>query len=331
MLSDTNHVRPATGGAKDFRQLWAELPNAGVLLGLLAAWALLFHFLGNSTLGYIHSPSIFRWWFEALQGIQDQEHAYIMPAVTLGLLWWKREELAALSKRVWWPALLLFLLAILLHLLGYLLQQTRLSVVAFFLGIYVLSGWVWGWSWLRATMFPFALLLFAVPLGSAAEPLTVPLRQMATQITAWLCQGALGINVQHTGNLLFSPTGAYEYEVAGACSGIKSLTTIMAFAVIYGYLNLKSLWRRLGLITLAAPLAVLANVCRLTMIIITAETYGQQAGHRVHDNQWLSLVPYVPAFLGVGLAAWWLREDRKSAAKPVPTEPVLIAEAGQKS
>ena len=105
----------------------------------------------------------------------------------------------------------------------------------------------------------------------------------------------------------------------------------MAFAVIYGYLNLQSPWRRLGLISLAAPLAVLANVCRLTMIIITAETYGQQAGHRVHDNQWLSLIPYVPAFLGVGLAAWWLREDRKPAAKPVPTEAVLIAEAGQKS
>jgi exosortase len=266
-----------------------------------------------------------------LQGIEDQEHAYIMPVVTLALLWWKRDELAALPKRVWWPALLLFLLTILLHLLGYLLQQTRLSVVAFFVGIYVLSGWVWGGAWLRATVFPFALLLFAVPLGSGVEPVTVPLRLMATKITAWLCQVALGINVQQTGNLLFSPTGAYQYEVAAACSGIKSLTTIMAFAVIYGYLNLKSFWRRLLLITLAAPLAVVANVCRLTMIVITAETYGQAAGHRMHDNQWLSLIPYIPAFLGVGLAARWLREDRKSASKPVPAEQVLIAGAEQKS
>ncbi len=330
MLSDTNHVRPATGGAKDFRQLWAELPNAGVLLGLLAAWALLFHALGNSELGYYPSSSLFRWWHAALEAIQDQEHAYVMPAVTIGLLWWKREELAALPKRVWWPALLLFLLAIVAHLAGYLVQQARLSLVGFCAGAYALSGLVWGKAWLRAALFPFALLLFSVPLGTSVEPVTLPLRLVATKITAWLCQGVLGINVVQTGNYLFSPTGAYEYEVAAPCSGIKSLTTIMAFAVIYGYLNLNSLWRRLSLIALAAPLAVLANVCRLTMIIVTAETWGQEAGHRVHDNQWLSLIPYVPAFVGVGLAARWLREDRKPAARTVPAEPVLMTEAGQK-
>ena len=331
MLSETNHVRPEPGCAKNSRQLWAELPNAGVLLCLLAAWGVLFHFLGNSTLGYIHSPSIFRWWLESLQGIQDQEHAYVMPIVTLGLLWWKRDELAALPKRVWWPALLLFLLAVALHLFGYMIQQTRLSVVAYFGGLYALSGLVWGAAWLRATVFPFGLLLFAVPLGAAADPVTVPLRLLATKTTAWLCQVALGINVQHTGNLLYSPTGAYDYEVAGPCSGIKSLTTIMVFAVIYGYLNFNSLWRRLALIALAAPLAVLANVSRLTLIIITAETYGQQAGLRVHDSQWLSLLPYVPAFLGVGLAARWLREGKKPGVNSAMAEPLLIAGAEQKS
>jgi exosortase len=330
MLSDANNVRPVTDKPNDFRQLWAAWPHAGVLLCLLVAWVLLFHFQGNSELGYYPSSSLFRWWRAALQAIQDQEHAYVMPGVTVGLLWWKREELAALPKQVWWPALLLFLLAIAAHLAGFLVQQTRLSVVAFCAGLYVLSGLVWGKVWLRAVLFPFGLLLFSVPLGTSVEPVTLPLRLMATKITAWLCQGVLGINVVQTGNYLFSPTGAYEYEVAAPCSGIKSLTTIMAFAVIYGYLNLNSFWRRLFLIALAAPLAVAANICRLTMIVVTAETWGQQAGHRIHDNQWLSLIPYIPAFVGVGLAAYWLREDRKAAAKTVRSEPVLMAEAGQK-
>ena len=271
--SNSSQSTPAsTRGA--WHDPWRQLPNWGALLGLLAAWIVLFHFLGNSTLGYVHSPSVFRWWIWTMNGIQDQEHAYFMPAVVLGLLWWRREALAALPKRVWWPAILLFVLAIAVHVVGYLVQQTRLSVAAFFVGIYALTGLVWGASWLKATIFPFSLLLFCVPLGSGTEAVTVPLRLMATKITGVLCHDVLGIvRVRQSGNLLFADDGAYQYEVAAVCSGIKSLTTILAFAIIYGYLTLATLWRRLCLVALAAPLAVLANVCRLTMIVVASETF----------------------------------------------------------
>lgn len=316
---------------------WRQVPNRGVLLGLLAGWIVLFQFLGNSTLGYVSSPSMFRWWAWTMHGIHDQEHAYVMPAVVLGLLWWKREDLAALPKRVWWPAVLFFVLAIAVHVTGYLVQQTRLSVAAFFAGIYALTGLVWGAAWLRATVFPFSLLLFCVPLGPGAEPLTVPLRLLATKITGVICHDVLGIlRVQQSGNLLYAADGAYQYEVAAVCSGIKSLTTIMVFSVIYGYLTLPSLWRRVLLVALAAPLAVVANVCRLTMIVVASETFGPAAGNYVHSSDWISLVPYVPAFIGVLLAARWLRGGRKSrvnppAGDPPAANPVFIAGAEQKS
>jgi exosortase len=309
------------------------MPNAGLLLCWLVAWAVLFHFWGNSTLGYVNSPSLFRWWLWTMRGIDDQkELAYVMPAIVLGLIWWRWEEIARLPKRIWWPALALFFLALLLHLAGYRIQQARVSVVAFFAGIYALTGLVWGRGWLRATLIPFALLAFCVPLGSGVEPLkvTLPLRLLATEITAVFCHG-LGVNVIHRGNLLFDAAGDYQYEVAAACSGIKSLTTVVAFSIICGYVCLKSPWRRIFVVGSAIPMAVAANVCRLTMIVLASETFGQKAGTYVHNSEWVSLLPYIPAFCGIGLVTYWLRENRKRPEPSAAPAPLLATKAELKS
>ena len=102
------------------------------------------------------------------------------------------------------------------------------------------------------------------------------------------------------------------------CSGIKSLTTIVAFGVIYAYLGFQSWWRRSLIVATAIPMAVAANVCRLSLIIIAAETFSPEAGNYVHDSGLLSLVPYIPAFGGMLLLGWWLREDRKPRTPRTP-------------
>lgn len=306
------------------------LPNAGLLLCWVVAWAALFHFWGNSTLGYVKTPSLFHWWSWTIYRIDDQrELAYVMPGITLGLIWWRWDEIAALPKRIWWPALALFLVAALLHVMGYRIQQARVSVVAFFAGIYAMTGLLWGWAWLRATFFPFALLAFCVPLGTGAEPLTVNLKLLAAKITAVLCH-ILGVDVIRRGTLLFDAAGDYQYEVAAACSGIKSLTTVLAFSVICAYVCLKSAWRRLLVAGAAIPMAVAANVCRVTMIILASETFSPKAGDYIHNSWWVSLLPYIPAFVGTGLVAFWLRENRKRRAPAAEPAPLLAAKAESK-
>src|SRR5712671_3747209 len=86
---------------------WRQLPNKLIFFALLAPWFLLFHYLGNSTLGYVNTPSIFGWWVWIYTGgldgataaksitkilAMDEAHAWFVPLVVLGLLWLKRRE-----------------------------------------------------------------------------------------------------------------------------------------------------------------------------------------------------------------------------------------------
>lgn len=309
--------------------VWRAIPNRVALVILLMGWAALFHWLGNSTLGYVDSPSLFGWWSWTMENTPDEEHAYLMPFVVVALLWSRRDEFLKLDKRAWIPALGVLLLAMLLHTGGYLVQQTRLSVVAFFLGIYGIVGMMVGRSWMAAAIFPFSLFVFCVPLGpGGTEIISFPLRLMATTITAVFSDWVLGIKVIQSGTQLMDAGGTYQYEVAAACSGIRSLTAIVAFSVVYSYISFKTGWRRMLIVASAIPLAVVANVFRLALIVVAAEAFGQDAGNYVHESSIFGLAPYIPSIGGMLLLGWWLSEDRKKRKEP---EPMLVAGAEQKS
>ena len=306
----TDHPSTAADAPPGFREefplVWAQIPSKALFGVLLAAWLALFHFLGNSTLGYVDTTSLFRWLIYAYENNADDQLGYVMPFMVLVLLWWKRQEVLDAPKRIWWPALVLVVMGLLFHFLGFLVQQTRLSVIGFFVGLYGLTGMVWGPRWLRATFFPFFLLAFCVPLGNTAEKITFPMRILATKISVILSHG-LGVEVVRQGTSIWEPTGKFQYEVAAACGGIRSLTAFLAFSMIYSFVFLKGAWRRLLVIGAAFPLAVLSNVIRLMSIIVAAEAVNQQAGNWVHENFFFSLLPYLPSLLGVLALGYWLQ------------------------
>jgi exosortase len=294
--------------------LWRSMPEKPLFFSLLAVWILFFHLLGNSTFGYTETSSLFAWLNYTYHNSEDDQHGLLVPFVVLVLLYVKREELAPLPKAPWWPALALVVAGLLLHVVGYVVQQTRVSVFAFFLGLYGLTGLVWGPRWLKASFFPFFLFVFCVPIATVSEKITFPLRILATKTTVGLAQTVLGIDVLQNGTSIWEPSGRYQYEVAAACSGLRSLTAIFALATIYGFLEFRKNWQRLAIIASAFPLAVIGNVVRLTTIIVAAETFGQSAGNYVHESIWFSLLPYVPPIAGLLFLGHWLG---KRTAHPI--------------
>ena len=291
---------------REFTACWQRLPNKSFFFALLAAWLVLFQFLGNSTFGYYDSTSLVAWMYHAYTSpVTDDGHGSLIPWVVLGLFWWKREKLLAQPIQIWWPGLVMVGLALGLHVFGFVAQQARISIVALFVGIYGLMGLAWGRDWLRASFFPFFLLSFCVPFGSLGEAITVPLRILATAVSAGIAHG-FGIDVIHEGTQIFDAQRSFNYDVAPACSGIRSLVALVTLSIIYGFIYFRSGWKRLALVVAAFPLAVAGNVFRLTVIIVTAEVFGQEAGNFVHENALLSLLPYVPAIGGLLVLVRWL-------------------------
>jgi len=299
--------------------VWQAIPDKGLFLGLLAAWVALFHLVGNSTFGYVDTPSLWVWMYR-LYTVPNSEdgHGLLIPLVVLGLCWWKREQLRAQPVRVWWPALLALAGCLGLHAAGYLIQQPRVSIVALLGGIYALLALVWGWRLARASFFPFVLFVFCIPVGTIADPVTVPLRHVSTDIAVGVVRHAMGIPVLQEGVQIMDPKGAYNYEVAAACSGIRSLITLLALTTIYGFVAFTRAWKRGLMVLLAAPLALLGNVIRLVAIVVAAEAFGQAAGEFVHN--WFGFVTFAIALAVLLTLGHWLREPTPVRA-PAPLTP----------
>jgi exosortase len=245
-MMSTTQSAPVESASKapDLAECWRRMPHKAVFGLLLVGWAALFQWLGNSTFGYKDTASLFGWLQYCYSMKTEEEHVFIVPFVVLILLWWQRQELLAVPKRTWWPAVGLLAAGLALHIIGYIVQQTRISFLGFLVGLYALMGVTWGPGWLRASFFPLFLLVFCMPLGSAADKITQPLRMFVAEFSVFVSHYGLGIDVIRQGSQIFDASHSIKYDVAPACSGIRSLVALGLISTIYGFLSFKTFWRK---------------------------------------------------------------------------------------
>ncbi len=295
---------------------WQLLPNKLFFFTLAAAWVLLFAFLGNATFGYVHSASLFAWMFDSYTSpIAEEQYGLLLPFVVLTLFWWKRKELVARPLKFWWPAAILFVIALFGHLVSFIAQQPKGSVIAFLLGLYSLTGLAWGKNWLKTSFFPFFLLVFSIPASDTADWLTLRMRLMVSWIVSIIAHLGLAPDLIRDGTQLYDAQHTFAYEVAAACSGIRSLVALLALTTIYGFIAFKTPWKRAVMTLSAFPLAILGNVARLCFTIAVAELFGQDWGKAVETDA--GFVTFAVAILCVFFIARWL-EKSEPPTQPAP-------------
>jgi exosortase len=135
---------------------------------------------------------------------------------------------------------------------------SRLSLLVVLGGLIVLFL---GWSFFRAVLFPWAFLLLMIPIPAIIfNQITFPLQLLASKVAStslpWM-----GVPVLREGNVIVLP--AMALEVAEACSGIRSLMSLMTLAIIYGYLMERRVSVRVLLALASIPIAVAANSFRI--------------------------------------------------------------------
>ena len=117
------------------------------------------------------------------------------------------------------------------------------------------------------------------------------------------------------GTQILDAAGVARYDVAAACSGIRSLISLFVLMTVFGMLNYRSLWRRFGLMLISVPLALFCNVLRLISVIIAGEVFGANASKMTHEYS--GFFTYAIAITCmVLLSRWW-------SEKPLPQTPAI--------
>lgn len=191
----------------------------------------------------------------------NYSHGFVVLSISAWLVWRKRKVLAAHSAAPSWWGLLIILGSLGMLILGTLgaeLFLSRTSLIFLLAGLLVQFR---GWRLFRAVIFPWAILFLAVPLPAIIfNEIALPLQFQASQLASALL-GLIGVPVLREGNVIVLPS--LSLDVVEACSGLRSLVSLITLAVLYGYLVERRMFRRVLLVLAAVPIAVLANGLRI--------------------------------------------------------------------
>ncbi|MDF1552140.1 MAG: exosortase [Deferrisomatales bacterium] len=198
--------------------------------------------------------------------LQDENysHGILVPLISGYVLWTRRVALAEAAREgdsSLWSGLALCVGSLGLLIVGR--AGAELFLQRFSLVTLLWGGvwWLWGWGTVRVAAFPLGFLLFMVPLpylvyDAVAFPLKLFAARIATESLFYL-----GVPVFREGNIIH--LASQTLEVADACSGIRSLLSLLALGVVYAYFTETVQWKR-GLIVLSTvPIAIAANAFRV--------------------------------------------------------------------
>jgi exosortase B len=134
-----------------------------------------------------------------------------------------------------------------------------------------------GWPALRALWFMLLFTAYLVPLPAyVVDSLTLPLTQAVASIADQILYAA-GYPIAHQGVTL--TVGQYRLRVADACAGLNSMFSLSAIGLLYLYLKRYQSWLHNGLILLSLlPIAFLANIARVIILVLVTYTFGDEAG-----------------------------------------------------
>lgn len=227
------------------------------------------------------AEAVLRWERQA-----EYSHGYLIPLVSLFILWEKRFEIIAGYRRPSWWGLPVIILALIVLIVGEISALFVLIHYSFILFLFGLSL-AWLGSAARHTWVPILLLGFAVPLPYFIEViLTAKLQLVSSQLGVDIIR-LCGIPVFLSGNII--DLGDYQLQVVEACSGLRYLFPLMSLGFIAAYLYQAAWWKRVLLFISTVPITIFMNSFRIAVTGLLVDNWGtQMAEGFLHDFEgWL--------------------------------------------
>lgn len=241
-------------------------------------------------------------------------HGYVVPAISLWLVWRIRHRILAMVPKASPSALVLLAGAALLWLAGDMVAVNVITHIAFITLVVLSVPAALGWSVARAMTFPLLFLYFAAPVGDFMLPW---LMERTADFTV-LALRLSGIPVYREGLQFVIPSG--NWSVVEACSGIRYLIASLMVGCLFAYLSYRSARKRWLFMLVALLVPLLANWVRAYLIVMIGHLSGNELAtgvdHLIYGWAFFGVVILAMLFIG---ARWAdpVESDQAVSAAPV--------------
>lgn len=257
------------------------------LLSLWIYWSTLVHLLAQ-------------WWHDP-----NFSHGFFVPLFSAFVIWQQRHQLFARDRKPSWSGLAVLFLGLMILIVGQMgaeLFLARSSLLLLLAGLVILF---FGWKVFGAVLFPWAFLLLMIPIPALLfNQIAFPLQLLASKVSAAILP-VFGVPILREGNVIH--LSSMRMEVAEACSGIRSLLSLLTLAIIYGYFMDKRLWVRWVLALASVPIAVAANSVRIVGTGLLVQYWDAEKAEGYFHASW-GLIVFVVSLLMLyalhGLICW---------------------------
>lgn len=196
---------------------------------------------------------------------EDNSHGFLILPLFAYMLWQKKDELSEIKIKGSFLGGVFFFLSLCIYVMasaGGILTVISLTLLTSFVcGLWFLFGF----DLIRKIAFPLFFLIFMIPVPSQIyAAVTGPLQAIVTQVAS-LALKASNVPIICQGNVIEHPEQVFQ--VVQACSGLRSIMTMITLGAIVGYFSMKKYWLRTLLILSGIPVAILVNIMRVYILV----------------------------------------------------------------
>jgi exosortase D (VPLPA-CTERM-specific) len=265
------------------------------------------------------------WWTN-----EDYSYGFIIPLVSIYILWDKREVIRKLHAKISWKVLPWLVFFVLLSIYGILGSSGNISMPSIPILIILFAAFCFGWVAMKELIVPLGFLIFMIPVPAILERyLGLALKAISSKMGGAIIN-MLNIPVHVSGNVI--DLGVTQLQVVDACSGMRYLFPLLALGVIYAYFFEKATWKRIVAFLSTIPIAVITNGVRIGITGILTDKYGVAVAEGFFHgfSGWVLFMVAFACLFGVGriLALfppkekWWAKktdtgEEKKEQAPEV--------------
>ncbi|MDH4453121.1 MAG: exosortase/archaeosortase family protein [Verrucomicrobiota bacterium] len=212
------------------------------------------------------------------------QHGALLPFIVGYLIWLRRSEISLLPASSNRSGFVLIALALFFYFAGFRANNFYCGYLAIMLLLLGASLWLEGLQRTRARMFAWLMLGFLWPLPFLEESIGYQMRLMMVKTTGFVLN-TVGVDSLVAGTALQSMPNIelgrkagelFSVGIAAPCSGMRSLFALLVVGALFSYFRQRVMWRRLVLFSTILPIAIVANMTRILVLIFAAMIFGQK-------------------------------------------------------